>query len=136
MDGVGAVSHSIISGVFAASAGVAGKLAFDKTLITKGCIEIHSVLNSSEVLSRLEVFQLLPSFLQNTDVCDYQVRIWILIYNELNMFLYQIEFIDYSIWSKYVPPILFEISKNCFRKANDIWFRLSLVIHFLSYVIW
>ena len=75
MDGVGAVSHSIISGVFAASAGVAGKLAFDKTLIAKGCIEIHSVLRSSEVLSILEVFQLLPSFLQNTDVCDYQVRI-------------------------------------------------------------
>ena len=75
MDGVGAVSHSIISGVFAASAGVAGKLAFNETLVAKGCIEIHSVLKSSEVLSRLEVFQLLPSFLQNTDVCDYQVRI-------------------------------------------------------------
>ena len=100
MDGVGAVSHSIISGVFAASAGVAGKLAFDKSLITKGCIDIHSVLKSSEVLSRLEVFQLLPSFLQNTDVCDYQVRIWIFFYDELQVTLHQINFIDYKKLSK------------------------------------
>ena len=74
MAGVGAVSHSIISGVFAASAGVAGKLAFDSTLITKGCVTFHSILQSSEALSWLERSQFLPSFLQHTDVCDYQVR--------------------------------------------------------------
>ena len=74
MDGVGAVSHSIISGVFAASAGVAGKLAFDENLITKGCVAIHSVLQSTEALRGLEASTFLPEFLQQTDVCDYQVR--------------------------------------------------------------
>ena len=85
MDGVGAVSHSIISGVIAASAGIAGKLAFDKSLITKGCVEIHSVFKSSKVLSGLEASQLLPSFLQNTDVCDYQVSIYSSMYGYLQI---------------------------------------------------
>ena len=76
MAGVGAVSHSIISGVFAASAGVAGKLAFDNTLITKGCVNFYSILPSSEALSWLEISQFLPSFLPHTDVCDNQVRLW------------------------------------------------------------
>ena len=75
MAGVGAVTHSIISGIFAASAGVAGKLAFDATLITKGCVTFHSILHSSEALSWLGRSQFLPSFLQHTDVCDYQVGI-------------------------------------------------------------
>ena len=74
MDGVGAVSHSIISGVFAAAAGVAGKLAFDEISITKGCVAIHSVLQSTEALRGLEASTFLPEFLQQTNVCDYQVR--------------------------------------------------------------
>lgn len=88
MAGVGAVSHSIISGVFAASAGVAGKLAFDKTLITKGCVNFYSILQSSEALSWLEISQFLPSFLPHTDVCDNQV-VWLL---QLLVFIFLIVF--------------------------------------------
>ena len=50
MASFGAVVHSIISGVFAASAGVAGKLAFDEALVTNSCLQLRSIYKSSELL--------------------------------------------------------------------------------------
>ena len=74
MAGFGAVFHSIVSGVFAASAGVAGKLAFDETLIANGCLEIQSVLKLSEVLNWSGAAQFLPEVFIHTDVCNPKVR--------------------------------------------------------------
>ena len=64
MAGFEAVIHSIISGVFAASAGVAGKLAFDKTLVSNGCFEL---------LTWLQTIQLYPNVILHSDVCNNQV---------------------------------------------------------------
>ena len=74
MANFGAVVNSIISGVFAASAGVAGKLAFDEALITNSCLQVQSIYNSSEVLlGWIESIQFLPQFFHHTDVCSTQV---------------------------------------------------------------
>ena len=78
MASFGAVVHSILSGVFAASAGVAGKLAFDEALVTNSCLQIRSIYNSSEVLlGWIESIQYLPQFFHNTDVCSIQVGSYI-----------------------------------------------------------
>ena len=68
-----AVIHSIISGVFAASAGAAGKLAFDKALISNGCLELRSVFESSELLNWLQTLEFYPNVILHTDVCNKQV---------------------------------------------------------------
>ena len=74
MDSFGAVLHSITSGVFAASAGVTGKLAFDEALITNSCLQVRSIYNSSELLlGWIESIQFLPHFFHHTDVCSTQV---------------------------------------------------------------
>ena len=73
MAGFEAVIHSIISGVFAASAGAAGKLAFDKTLISNGCLELQSVFESSELLNWLQTLEFYPNVILHTDVCNNQV---------------------------------------------------------------
>ena len=79
MDSFGAVLHSITSGVFAASAGVTGKLAFDEALITNSCLEVRSIYNSSELLlGWIESIQFLPHFFHHTDVCSTQVGSWYL----------------------------------------------------------
>ena len=76
MAGFGAVVHSMLSGIFAASAGVAGKLAFDEVSVTKGCLQLSSIYYSSEVLiGYLESIQFLPQIFHNTDVCNTQVGI-------------------------------------------------------------
>ena len=73
MAGFEAVIHSIISGVFAASAGAAGKLAFDKALISNGCLELQSVFESSELLNWLQTLEFYPDVILHTDVCNNQV---------------------------------------------------------------
>ena len=73
MAGFEAVIHSIISGVFAASAGAAGKLAFDKALISNGCLELQSVFESSELLNWLQTLEFYPDVILHTDVCNSQV---------------------------------------------------------------
>ena len=73
MAGFKVVFHSIISGIFAASAGVAGKLAFDETLISNGCHATQVALKSSLVLSWIERNQFWPSVILFTDVCDHKV---------------------------------------------------------------
>ena len=73
MAGFGAVIHSIISGVFAASAGAAGKLAFDEALISNGCFALQSVFESSELLNWLQTLEFYPDVILNTDVCNNQV---------------------------------------------------------------
>ena len=73
MAGFEAVIHSIISGGFAASAGAAGKLAFDKALISNGCLELQSVFESSELLNWLRTLEFYPNVILHTDVCNNQV---------------------------------------------------------------
>ena len=73
MAGFEAVIHSIISGVFAASAGAAGKLAFDKALISNGCLELRSVFESSELLNWLQTLEFYRNVILHTDVCNNQV---------------------------------------------------------------
>ena len=73
MAGFKVVFHSIISGIFAASAGVAGKVAFDEALIIKGCLAAQDVLTSSQIWNWIEASQFLPSGVLLTDVCDHKV---------------------------------------------------------------
>ena len=73
MAGFEAVIHSIISGVFAASAGAAGKLAFDTALISNGCLELQSVFESSELFNWLQTLEFYPNVILHTDVCHDQV---------------------------------------------------------------
>ena len=73
MAGFEAVIHSIISGVFAASAGAAGKLAFDKALISNGCFELQSVFESFGLLNWLQTLEFYPDVILHTDVCNNQV---------------------------------------------------------------
>ena len=81
MAGFEAVIHSIISGVFAASAGAAGKLAFDKALISNGCLELQSVFKSSELLNWLQTLEFYPDVILHTDVCNNQVGALLFLYH-------------------------------------------------------
>ena len=74
MAGLKVVFHSVLSGIFAASAGVAGKLAFDKPLILDGCFILQNAFESSSLWSWIQQPHILGSLLFFTNVCDIKVR--------------------------------------------------------------
>ena len=92
MASFGAVVHSIISGVFAASAGVAGKLAFDEALVTNSCLQLRSIYKSSEVLiGWVDSIEFLPQFFHHTDVCSIQVGSYVVYFGTITIIKWQMQ---------------------------------------------